>query len=60
MELDLLNDLVNEKERLLERFRTFTNNIYIKEDRIRHDTLVWVVNKKLNAEEIKEKEGINR
>ena len=60
MDLDLLNDLVNEKERLLERFRTFTNNIYIKEDRIRHDTLVWVVNKKLNAEEIKEKEGINR
>ena len=60
MSLDLLNDLVNEKERLLERFRTFTNQIYEKEVRIRHDTLVWVVNKKLNAEEIKEKEGINR
>ena len=31
MDLDLLNDLVNEKERLLERFRTFTNKIYEKE-----------------------------
>ena len=60
MGLDLLNDLVNEKELLLKRFRTFTNNIYVKEVRIRDGKLGWVVNKKLNDTEIKVKEGINR
>jgi hypothetical protein len=58
--MELLNEIVNEKDGLLRRLRTFTNKINEKEVRLR-DKSGWKINKRdLSSNETKEKEDINR
>jgi hypothetical protein len=53
--MELLNEIVNEKEGLLRRLRTFTNKINEKEVRLR-DKSGWKINKRgLSSNETKEK-----
>jgi hypothetical protein len=58
--MELLNEIVKEKEGLLGRLRTFTNKINEIEVRLR-DKSGWKINKRgLSSNETKEKEDINR
>jgi len=58
--MDLLNDMVNNKEKLLQDLRNFTNKLYKKDNRIKNNSLGWeVIAKKLNKEEDNMKKSIN-
>jgi len=58
--MDLLNDMVNNKEKLLQDLRNFTNKLYEKDNRIKNNSLGWeVIAKKLNKEEDNMKKSIN-
>jgi hypothetical protein len=60
--MDLLNDIVNNKEKLLEDLRNFTNKLYEKDNRIKNISLGgWeVIAKKLNKKEDNMKISINK
>ena len=61
--MDLLNDIVNNKEKLLQDLRNFTDKLYEKDNRIQNKSLglgYWEVRaKKLNKDEDDMKNSIN-
>ena len=58
--MDLLNDIVNNKEKLLQDLRNFTNKLYEKDNKIKNKLFGWeVIAKPLNKAEFNMKKSIN-
>ena len=59
--MDLLNNMVNNKEKFLQDLRNFTDKLYEKDNRIKNKSLGWeVIAKKLNKDEDNMKISINK
>lgn len=58
--MDLLNDMVNNKEKLLQDLRNFRDKLYEKDNRVINKLVVWeVISKPLNKAEFNMKKSIN-
>ena len=58
--MDLLNDMVNNKEKLLQDLRNFRDKLYEKDNRVINKLVGWeVISKPLNKTEFNMKKSIN-